>query len=127
MLDKRGSIVTLDTPGAEWLNGKGDMLLLRESDVKRELSTFISFNFPICIRIRSGVERVQGTFLSPDECMSIKVKEDVDEELGDAEVNFIEKVAAKLNIEPEKVLQINELVLERKDWLVKSAVVMESA
>ena len=44
MLDKRGSIVTLDTPGAEWLNGKGDMLLLRESDVKRELSTFISFN-----------------------------------------------------------------------------------
>lgn len=51
----------------------------------------------------------------------------VDEELGDAEVNFIEKVAAKLNIEPEKVLQINELVLERKDWLVKSAVVMESA
>ena len=76
MLDKRGSIVTLDTPGAEWLNGKGDMLLLRESDVKRELSTFISFNFPICIRIRSGVERVQGTFLSPDECMSIKVKED---------------------------------------------------
>lgn len=51
----------------------------------------------------------------------------VDEELGDAEVNFIEKVAAKLNIEPEKVLQINKLVLERKDWLVKSAVVMESA
>ena len=51
----------------------------------------------------------------------------IDEELGDAEVNFIEKVAAKLNIEPEKVLQINELVLERKDWLVKSAVVMESA
>ncbi len=51
----------------------------------------------------------------------------VDEELGDAEANFIEKVAAKLNIEPEKVLQINELVLERKDWLVKSAVVMESA
>ena len=65
MLDKRGSRVTLDTPGAEWLNGKGDMLLLRESDVKRELSTFISFNFPIYIRIRSGVERVQGTFLSP--------------------------------------------------------------
>lgn len=51
----------------------------------------------------------------------------VDEELGDAEANFIEKVAAKLNIEPEKVLQINELVLERKDWLVKSVVVMESA
>ena len=51
----------------------------------------------------------------------------VDEELGDAEVNFIEKVAAKLNVEPEKVLQINELVLERKDWLIKSAVVMESA
>ena len=47
MLDKRGSIVTLDTPGAEWLNGKGDMLLLRGSDV----------------------ERVQGTFLSTDECM----------------------------------------------------------
>ena len=78
MLDKRGSIVTLDTPGAEWLNGKGDMLLLRESDVKRELSTFISFNFPICIRIRSGVERVQGTFLSPDECMAIKEENNID-------------------------------------------------
>lgn len=51
MLDKRGSIVTLDTPGAEWLNGKGDMLLLRGSDV----------------------ERMQGTFLSTDECMSVKV------------------------------------------------------
>ena len=49
MLDKRGSIVTLDTPGAEWLNGKGDMLLLRGPDV----------------------ERVQGTFLSTDECMAI--------------------------------------------------------
>lgn len=54
MIDKSGSIVTLDTPGAEWLNGSGDMLLLRGSDV----------------------ERVQGTFLSPDECMSIKVKEE---------------------------------------------------
>lgn len=51
----------------------------------------------------------------------------VDDELGDAEATFIERVAAKLNIEPEKVLQINELVLERKAWLVKSAVVMESA
>ncbi len=51
----------------------------------------------------------------------------VDDELGDEEVNFVEKVAAKLNIEPEKVLEINELVLERKAWLVKSAAVMESA
>lgn len=49
MLDKRGSIVTLDTPGAEWLNGKGDMLLLRESDV----------------------ERVQDTFLYSNECMAV--------------------------------------------------------
>lgn len=51
----------------------------------------------------------------------------VDDELGDEEVNFVEKVAAELNIEPEKVLEINELVLERKAWLVKSAAVMESA
>ncbi len=51
----------------------------------------------------------------------------VDDELGDEEVNFVEKVAAGLNIEPEKVLEINELVLERKNWLVKSAAVMESA
>lgn len=51
----------------------------------------------------------------------------VDDELGDEEVNFVEKVAAGLNIEPEKVLEINELVLERKNWLVKSVAVMESA
>ena len=51
----------------------------------------------------------------------------VDDELGDEEVNFVEKVAAGLNIEPEKVLEINELILERKAWLVKSAAVMESA
>ncbi len=51
----------------------------------------------------------------------------VDDELGDGEVNFVEKVAAKLNVEPEKVLEINELILERKAWLVKSAAVMESA
>lgn len=51
----------------------------------------------------------------------------VDDELGDEEVNFVEKVAAKLNVEPEKVLEINELILERKAWLVKSAAVMESA
>lgn len=36
MLDKRGSIVTLDTPGAEWLNGKATCfcfasLMLKES------------------------------------------------------------------------------------------------
>ena len=49
MLDKRGSIVTLDTPGAERLDGNGDMLLLRGPDV----------------------ERVQGTFLSTDECRVI--------------------------------------------------------
>ena len=54
MLDKRDSIVVLDRPGAERLDGNGDMLLL----------------------CRPDVERVQGTFLSPDECMSIKVKEE---------------------------------------------------
>lgn len=53
MFDKRGSIVALDTPGAERLDGNGDMLLLRGPDV----------------------ERVHGTFLSTDECMSIKANE----------------------------------------------------
>lgn len=46
MLDKRDSIVVLDRTGAERLDGNGDMLLLRGPDV----------------------ERVQGTFLSTDEC-----------------------------------------------------------
>lgn len=54
MLDKRDSIVVLDRTGAERLDGNGDMLLLRGPDV----------------------ERVQGTFLSTDECMAIKVKEE---------------------------------------------------
>ena len=49
MIDKRGSIVTLDTPGAERLDGNGDMLLLCGPDV----------------------ESVQGTFLSTDECRVI--------------------------------------------------------
>ena len=57
MLDKRDSIVVLDRTGAERLDGKGDMLLLRRPDV----------------------ERVQGTFLSTDECMAIKVKEELTE------------------------------------------------
>ena len=51
----------------------------------------------------------------------------VDDELGDEEVNYVEKAAAKLNVEPEKVVEINELILEGKAWLVKSAAVMESA
>ena len=54
MLDKRDSIVVLDRTGAERLDGNGDMLLLRGPDV----------------------ERVQGTFLSTDECRVIKVKEE---------------------------------------------------
>lgn len=54
MFEKRDSIVVLDRPGAERLDGNGDMLLLRGPDV----------------------ERVQGTFLSTDECMAIKVKEE---------------------------------------------------
>ena len=49
MLGKRDSIVVLDTRGAEWLNGNGDMLLLRGSDV----------------------ERIQGTYVSSDECRVI--------------------------------------------------------
>lgn len=57
MFDKRDSIVVLDRTGAERLDGNGDMLLLCGPDV----------------------ERVQGTFLSTDECMAIKVKEDVKE------------------------------------------------
>lgn len=53
MFDKRDSIVVLDRTGAERLDGNGDMLLLRGPDV----------------------ERVQGTFLSTDECMAIKANE----------------------------------------------------
>ena len=56
MLDKRESIVVLDRTGAERLDGNGDMLLLRGPDV----------------------ERVQGTFLSPDECMAIKEENNID-------------------------------------------------
>lgn len=41
----------------------------------------------------------------------------VDEELGDAEVNFIEKVAAKLNIEPEKFCKsMNWCLKEKTGW-----------
>ena len=59
MFDKRDSIVVLDR--TERLDGNGDMLLLRGPDV----------------------ERVQGTFLSPDECMAIKIKEGVKEKNND--------------------------------------------
>lgn len=51
----------------------------------------------------------------------------IDDDLSDDEISFIEKIAAALNIEEEKVLKINELILERKMWLLKSAVVMETA
>lgn len=49
MFEKRDSIVVLDRPGAERLDGNGDMFLLRGPDV----------------------EKVQGTFLSTDECRVI--------------------------------------------------------
>lgn len=51
----------------------------------------------------------------------------IDEILDDTEISFIEKVAQVLNIEEEKVLQINELILERKLWLYKQSKVMEEA
>lgn len=49
----------------------------------------------------------------------------IDENLENIEISFIEKTAQILNIEEEKVLQINELILERKLWLHKQNVVME--
>lgn len=53
------------------------------------------------------------------------VAANIDEILDNAEVFFIEKVAQVLNIEEEKVLQINELILERKLWLCKQSKIME--
>lgn len=49
----------------------------------------------------------------------------IDDELGDDEINFISKAAEVLNIEEDKVLDINSLILDRKLWLLKSAKVME--
>lgn len=49
----------------------------------------------------------------------------IDDELDDNEISFIEKVAKSLNVEDEKVLAINDLVLTRKEWLLRSAMVME--
>lgn len=49
----------------------------------------------------------------------------IDDELGDDEINFISKAARVLNVEESKVLEINSLILDRKLWLLKSAKVME--
>lgn len=51
----------------------------------------------------------------------------IDDKLEDKELDFVEKTAKILNIEEEKVLAVNDLVLDRKLWLLKSAKVMEEA
>ncbi|MBE6452891.1 MAG: hypothetical protein E7012_05340 [Alphaproteobacteria bacterium] len=49
----------------------------------------------------------------------------IDDDMEDKEAGFIEEVATVLKIEDEKVLAINELLLDRKIWLRKLATVME--
>ena len=50
----------------------------------------------------------------------------IDDDLDDTEARFIESVANVLNVEDEKVLDINELVLDRKIWLLKEEEIMNS-
>ncbi len=65
--------------------------------------------------------RVHGLFLIK-ELLTIA---NIDDTLAKEEIQFIESVAETLNIEKEKILQINGLILERKVWLTKNEMVME--
>ncbi len=49
----------------------------------------------------------------------------IDDELAHEEILFIEAAAEALHIEKEKILQINELILEKKIWLAKAEKIME--
>ncbi len=49
----------------------------------------------------------------------------IDDDFDNKEAKFVEKAAKVLNVEEEKVLAINELILDRKIWLMKEAKIME--
>ena len=65
--------------------------------------------------------RAHGLFLLK-ELLTIA---NIDDTLVKEEIQFIESVAEILNIEKEKILQINGLILERKVWLTKNEIIME--
>lgn len=71
--------------------------------------------------IGKGISRRQNALYLLQELLIIA---NIDEELNDKEVAFIGNVAQVLGIEDEKVLQIHELVLERKLWLQKQDKIM---
>ena len=48
-----------------------------------------------------------------------------DEELEDREIDFIIKVSNVLDVEDEKVAEINQLVLDRLAWIDEYRTVME--
>ncbi len=50
----------------------------------------------------------------------------IDDDLDDAEINFIETIARLIKVERNKILQINELIMERMAWLAKNDLVMEN-
>ena len=49
----------------------------------------------------------------------------IDDELADAEIAFVEAVSNALAIEDDKVLAIHELLMQRMLWLFNNKIVME--
>lgn len=49
----------------------------------------------------------------------------IDDDISDNEIYFIQTVAQTLNVEEEKILAINELIQKRMIWLYENNVVME--
>lgn len=75
------------------------------------------------------LDQIKQTILSRSKVLFL-IKElltvaNIDDNLAEEEVRFIEKVADVLNVEQEKILQINQLVLNRKLWLQEYAKIME--
>lgn len=50
----------------------------------------------------------------------------IDEDIAETEAGFIDDVAKTLNIDEDKVLAINKLVLDRKLWIYENDLVMEN-
>ena len=50
----------------------------------------------------------------------------IDEDIAETEAGFIDDVAKTLNINEDKVLAINKLVLDRKLWIYENDLVMEN-
>ena len=50
----------------------------------------------------------------------------IDEDIAETEAGFIDDVAKTLNIDEDKVLAINKLVLDRKLWIYENDSVMEN-